>query len=72
VNAASAVVLVLPMIWAAAVEPTPVAKELTVWVKPLRSRIPTVPLPPRVRAPVEKALFAPRRAVPLAMTEPPV
>ena len=69
---ASAEVLALPMIWAEGVEPTPVAKELTVCVKPLRSRMPTVPLPPRVRAPVENALFAPRRAVPLAMTVPPV
>ena len=68
----SAVVLVLPMICAEAVAPTPVAKELTVWLKPLRSRIPTVALPPRVRAPVEKALSAPRRADPLAMTVPPV
>ena len=34
--------------------------------------MPTVPLPPRVRAPTENALFAPRRAVPLEMTVPPV
>ena len=56
----------------AAVAPAPTVRPEIVWLKPAKSRMPAVPVPPRVNPVAGKALSAPSCAVPSATSVPPV
>ena len=72
VRVAGDVVLLLPMIWLVPTAPVPAASPANCWLLPPRSRMPVVPLPPKVTVElVGNALLAPKLRVPLAMVVPP-